>query len=105
MGKAMRVKKGVKSISKTEIAERLAEETGLKKAECSKVLDALAGVSAKEVKSKGKFTIPGVCMVKTRVKKATKAGKREMFGKVVKVKARPARTIVKAFPVAALKQV
>ena len=38
-------------------------------------------------------------------KKATKAGKREMFGKIFIVKARPARTVVKAFPVAAIKQV
>jgi len=35
----------------------------------------------------------------------TKAGKREVFGKVVMVKAKPARTVVKAFPVAALKKV
>ena len=32
-----------------------------------------------------------------------KAGKREIFGKVVMVKAKPAKKIVKAFPVAALK--
>jgi len=31
--------------------------------------------------------------------------KREMFGKIFIVKARPARTVVKAFPVAAIKQV
>merc|ERR1711953_1387377 len=97
--------KGVKSIPKTEIAEKIAGETGLTKPECSKLLDALAGISAKEVKKTGKFTIPGVCMVKTKMKKATKAGKREMFGKIVKVKAMKARTIVKAFPVAALKKV
>merc|ERR1711924_197447 len=46
----------------------------------------------------GKFVIPGVVMIKTRQKKATKAGKREIFGKVVMVKAKPANTIVKAFP-------
>ena len=44
-------------------------------------------------------------MIKTRLKPATKAGKREMFGKVVVVKAKPAKTVVKAFPVAALKAV
>ena len=31
------------------------------------------------------------------------AGKREVFGKVVVVSAMPARTMIKAFPVAALK--
>jgi hypothetical protein len=43
-------------------------------------------------------------MLKTRVKPATKAGKREMFGKTVVVKAKPAKTVVKAFPVAAIKK-
>merc|ERR1719436_320977 len=52
----------------------------------------------------GKFTLPGLCMLKTRTKPATKAGKREIFGKVVVVKAKPARKIVKAFPVAAIKK-
>merc|ERR1712190_378909 len=52
---------------------------------------------------KRKFVIPGVVMIKTRQKKATKAGKREIFGKVVMVKAKPAKTIVKAFPAKALK--
>ena len=42
-------------------------------------------------------------MIKTREKKATKAGKRMMFGKEVTVKAQKAKTVVKAFPVAAVK--
>jgi len=33
----------------------------------------------------------------------SKAGKKMMFGKEVTVKAKPAKTVVKAFPVAALK--
>merc|ERR1740120_643142 len=36
-------------------------------------------------------------MIKTRQKKATKAGKREVFGKIVMVKAKPAKTVV-GFP-------
>mmetsp|Transcript_74928 Transcript_74928/g.242269 ORF Transcript_74928/g.242269 Transcript_74928/m.242269 type:complete len:83 (-) Transcript_74928:67-315(-) len=43
-------------------------------------------------------------MVKTRLKPATKAGKREIFGKVVMVKAKPAKTIVKAYLVSAFKK-
>ena len=49
------------------------------------------------------FSIQGLCRLKTRVKPATKAGVRNIFGKEVKCAAKPARTIVKAFPVAALK--
>jgi len=92
-------------MTKGALSEALATDLGLKKSECSKLLDSLAGVAAKEVKKTGKFSIPGVCLVKTRVKPATKAGKREMFGKMVAVKAKAATTVVKAFAVAALKKV
>merc|ERR1711933_596340 len=102
--KAMKVMKGAASISKTELCAALETKSSVKKSDCKKVLESLAEVAAKEVK-KGKFTIPGVVMVKTRVKPATKAGKREVFGKVVMVKAKPAKTVVKAFAVAALKRV
>merc|ERR1719352_227953 len=93
-----------KSLTKGGLAEAVATTTELKKSDCMKILTSLAEVVTKEVKKTGKVTIPGVCMVKTRVKPATKAGKREMFGKVVLVKAKPAKTVVKAFPVAALKK-
>merc|ERR1712196_551151 len=101
--KAMKAMKAVKSMTKGAIAEALSGESGLKKSECTKVMNILATVAAKEVKSAGKFVIPGVCMVKTKKKAATKAGKKIMFGKEVTVKAKPAKTVVKAFPVAALK--
>jgi nucleoid DNA-binding protein len=90
-------------MTKGAIAEALATECELKKTVCAKILNSLAGVAAKEVKATGVFTIPGVCRLKIRTKPATKAGKREIFGKVVMVKAKPAKKIVKAFPVAALK--
>merc|ERR1711966_637992 len=96
------MKAAVKSLSKGGIAEAVAAETELKKSEVTKVLNSLANVAA-EVE-KGKFTIPGVCMIKTRLKPATKAGKREMFGKMCVVKAKPAKTVVKAFAVSALKK-
>ena len=38
------------------------------------------------------------------MKPATKAGKREVFSKVVFLEAKPAKTIVKAYAVAALKR-
>merc|ERR1719145_280746 len=93
-----------KALTKGGLAEAIATETELKKKEVTAVLDSLASVSAKQVKSAGKVTIPGLCMIKTRVKPATKAGKREMFGKMVVVMAKPAKTVVKAYCVAALKK-
>merc|ERR1711872_259458 len=96
--------KGGKAMPKSGIADFIATAAEIKKSQASKALAALGDLASKEVK-KGKFVIPGICMVKTRLKPATKAGKREVFGKVVMVKAKPARTIVKAFPVSALKKV
>merc|ERR1712187_50551 len=96
--------KGATALTKGALAQALADGTELKKSEVTKVLDTLASVATKEVKKTGKVTIPGLCMIKTRLKPATKAGKREIFGKMVMVKAKPAKTIVKAFAVAALKK-
>eukprot|EP00441_Pelagodinium_beii_P016343 CAMPEP_0197659046 /NCGR_PEP_ID=MMETSP1338-20131121/46008_1 /TAXON_ID=43686 ORGANISM="Pelagodinium beii, Strain RCC1491" /NCGR_SAMPLE_ID=MMETSP1338 /ASSEMBLY_ACC=CAM_ASM_000754 /LENGTH=119 /DNA_ID=CAMNT_0043235791 /DNA_START=59 /DNA_END=414 /DNA_ORIENTATION=+ len=100
--KAMKSGKAV--MTKTGLADALATEHDMKRSQVAKVLDTLATVGAKEVKSAGKFTIPGLCMIKTRRKPATKAGERLMFGKTVAVKAQPAKTVVKAFCVAALKK-
>lgn len=97
-------KKVVNHMGKSAIAAAIAEEHELKKGVCSKIMDSLAALAASEVKKTGKFIIPGVTMLKTRVKPATKAGKREIFGKEVMVKAKPAKTIVKAYPVAAIKK-
>merc|ERR1712066_461205 len=101
--KSMKAMKGA-VLSKGGLAEAIATETELKKKDCTKVIDSLAAVATKQVKSAGKVTIPGLYMIKTRVKPATKSGKREMFGKMVVVKAKPAKTIVKAYCVAALKK-
>ena len=86
------------------IAEVLSTDTELKKSLCGKILKSLADIATNEVKSIGVFTIPGLLKIKTRVKPATKAGRREVFGKVVMVKAKPARKVVKAFPLSALKK-
>merc|ERR1712187_953410 len=92
-----------KAMTKGALADALSTGTEIKKSQCTKLLASLASVATAEVKKAGVFTIPGVCRIKTRVKLATKAGKREIFGKMQIVKAKPAKKIVKAFPVAALK--
>merc|ERR1719258_397771 len=104
--KAMKtMKAGARPMTKGGLAEAIvASGVEIKKGEAAKIIDSLAAIATKEVKSAGKFVLPGLCMIKTRQKPATKAGKREVFGKVMMVKAKPARTIVKAFPVAALKK-
>merc|ERR1711997_292093 len=105
MGGAMKATaKGVVALSKSAIVAELATATELKGSAVKKVLDSLTAVATKEVKKSGKLTIPGLAMIKTRMKPATKAGKREVFGKVVMVKAKPATKVVKAFCVSALKK-
>merc|ERR1711907_283883 len=76
----------------------------LKQKACSEVINSLVAIATAEVKKNGVFTIPGLCRLKTRTKPATKAGTRIMFGKETKVKAKPAKTVVKAYPVHALKK-
>merc|ERR1711963_282323 len=63
------------AMSKSGIAAALATATEQKPAVCKKMLETLAEVATKEVKSTGKFTIPGLCMLKTRVRPATKVVK------------------------------
>merc|ERR1712138_278121 len=105
MKKAMKgMKKGVKAMPKSGIADALGAACEKKRSEVSKALEALAELAGKEVKGTGKFTIPGVCMIKKKFKPARKAGKRMAFGKEVKVKAKAAHHVVKAFAVSALKK-
>merc|ERR1712125_133916 len=90
-------------MTKGALTAALAESCEVKRGVISTALSTLASIATQEAKKNVKFVIPGVVMIKPRQKKATKAGKREIFGKVVMVKAKPAKTIVKAFPAKALK--
>merc|ERR1711879_578525 len=104
MGYAMApMKTTAKAMTKGALAEALATESELKKGVVAKFIGSLAEIATKEVVKSGIFTLPGLCRMKLRTKPATKAGKKEVFGKMVMVKAKPAKKIVKAFPVAALK--
>merc|ERR1711953_1251912 len=105
MAPAMKsMKAAAKAMTKGALTKAIANEHGMKQKACSQVMGSLAALATKEVKKTGVFTLPGLCRIKTRVKPATKAGVRVMFGKETKVKAKPAKTIVKAFPLAALKK-
>ena len=101
---AMKAMKGGTPMGKGAIAEAVATALEIKKSVAAKALACLAEVGTKETVRVGKFALPGLVTIKTRVKLATKAGKRMMFGQEVLVKAKPAKTVVKAFPAAALKK-
>merc|ERR1712138_358730 len=106
MKKAMKSMKASssKAMSKGALLKLLATENEMKTKDCSYILNSLVTVATKEVKKTGIFTIPGICRIKTRTRPATKARVVMMFGEEKKVKAKPAKTVVKAYPVAALKQ-
>merc|ERR1712061_773911 len=95
--------KAAKSMTKSGIAKSLASSCELKQKVCTKVMNALAEIATKEVTKTGVFSLPGLCRLKTRTKPATKAGKREIFGKMYVVKAKPAKKVVKAFVAKAIK--
>ena len=101
---AMKAMKGQKVMTKGALLGELANATEMKKADIGKILNTLTEIGTEEVKKSGKFVLPGLCMIKTRTKAAVKGGgTRMMFGKEVKIKPQPAKTVVKAFPVSQLK--
>merc|ERR1711964_54291 len=103
MGAMKAMKASSKDMTKGALVKMLAEQHEMGTKACSGLLESLATLATAEVKKIGTFTIPGLCRIMARVKPATKAGTRMAFGQEMKVKAKPARTVVKAFPVAALK--
>merc|ERR1711912_179160 len=104
MGKSKSMKAGAKAMSKGAVTKAIATARELKQKQCSAVINSLVAIGTNEVKKTGIFTIPGLCRIKTRTKPATEACVKMIFGKETKVKAKPAKTIVKAYPVAALKK-
>merc|ERR1712125_278524 len=93
-----------KAMTKGALVKAIAGEFELKTKQATKVINSLASIATKEMSTVGQFTFPGLCRIKSRTKPATKACKKNIFGKECMVKAKPARTIVKAYPVAALKK-
>merc|ERR1711920_88091 len=68
--------KAAAAISKSGLVAAMIEGTEIKASVGKQLLENLATVATKEVKGSGKFTIPGLCMLKLKNKPATKAGKK-----------------------------
>ncbi len=83
--------------------------SGLNKKQVSSVFDALAEMISKELGKKGPglFVVPGLLKLKVVHKPATKV--RQGFNPITKepmtIKAKPARKVVKALPLKALKEI
>jgi len=90
-------------MNKSGLYAAIEKSSGVKKKNVKAVFEALEGLIPGQLKAAGKFTVPGLTMIKLKKKKATKAGKRLMFGEMKHIKAKPAKTIVKCYTVKALK--
>jgi nucleoid DNA-binding protein len=68
--------KKMKVMTKSALYAHLAEETGLKKADVSKLLEVLAETAKAQLgpKGAGVFTLPGIARLKVRKVKAVKGG-------------------------------
>ena len=97
-----------KAATKAEIYTALADKTKLGKKEISAVFDALSDLISKELgkKGPGQFVVPGLLKLKVVRKPATKAkqGINPFTKEAMTVKAKPARNVVKAVPMKALKE-
>merc|ERR1711912_224128 len=97
------MKAGARAMTGGVLTKKIAESTQLKTKDVRGVFAALRTIACAEVKKTEKFVIPQLTTLKLKHKAARKAGTKMMFGKEVKVAAKPASKVVKAFPAKALK--
>ncbi len=79
-------------MSKTDLVNYMAEETGLTKADASRALEAMISGITKGLKEEGKVTLTGFCTF-TSKKKDAKVGRNPRTGEAVNIPARMAVTI------------
>ena len=79
------------SISKNELIKRLAEQSGLKQVEVTRVLDSYAEVAATELSASGEVLIPGIGKLKIKRRDA-RDGRNPQTGETIQL---PAKNVVK----------
>ena len=92
-------------MSKTEMIEALASDSGLEKKQVNAVLEALSNLVYRELKADHEVTIPGLMKLTTVRKEAVpeREGINPFTKEKTTFKANPARTVVKPRPLKALK--
>jgi nucleoid DNA-binding protein len=92
-------------MTKSQLIEKIAEQSELAKKDVKAVMEALAAVGYKELKKAGVFMLPGFAKFVVIKKPATKARKgiNPFNGEEMMFKAKPARKVVRARPVKAAK--
>jgi len=98
----------VKAATKSAMFHELSTRTGLSRKQVATVFDEISNYIKQEIGKKGPgiFTLPGLLKVKRVEKPATKArqGRNPQTGEIIVIKAKPKRTVVKALPLKALKE-
>ena len=98
----------LKPATKTATFQRLAESTGLTRKQVAVFFDELGKLIKGELSKKGPgiFNLPGMIKIKRVEKPPTKAreGRNPATGQPIMIKAKPKRTIVRALPLKALKE-
>ncbi len=97
-----------KPVTKSEVINTLCEKTGLKRAQVNAVFEGLFEMASRHLGKNGAgvFALPGLLKFTAVVKPATPAGMRPnpfRPGEMMEVKAKPARRVVRARPLKALK--
>jgi nucleoid DNA-binding protein len=93
-------------LTKSQLVEKISEQhSTLSKRDIKGVVETLATVGHKELKKSGVFVVPGFAKFVVVKKPATKAreGTNPFTGEKMMFKAKPARKIVRARPVKAIK--
>jgi nucleoid DNA-binding protein len=107
-GLAMADNKVGRPVSKSAMYQTLAEATGLTRKQIASVFDELTNLIKRDVGKKGPgvFALPGLLKIKRVSKPATKArqGRNPATGEPMMIKAKPARTVVRAQPLKSLKE-
>jgi DNA-binding protein HU-beta len=92
-------------MSKSEIVQKIADESSVAKKDVKAVMESLASVAYKELKKSGNFMLPGFAKFIVVKKPATKErqGINPFTKEPTVFKAKPARKILKVRPVKACK--
>jgi nucleoid DNA-binding protein len=98
-----------KPATKSAMFQDLSTRTGLPRKQVATVVDELVNYIKREIGKKGPgvFTLPGLLKVKRVEKPATKErqGRNPQTGEIMTIQAKPKRTVVKALPLKALKEI
>ncbi|MCC7293376.1 MAG: HU family DNA-binding protein [Phycisphaerales bacterium] len=104
---AKKASNGKKTRSKSDVYTSLADAGGITKKQVAAIFDAMSGLIKKDLgkSGPGQFVIPGLLKVRVVRKPATKArqGVNPFTGESMMFKAKPARNVVKATAMKALK--